>query len=62
MNKKWEFLKGKMNKLTTNSENKNIRDMYRGINEFKRGHQPRNSSVKDQKGDLLRDFHDTLNR
>jgi hypothetical protein len=27
-------------KLATNSKNKNIRDLYRGINEFKRGYQP----------------------
>jgi hypothetical protein len=40
-NKKGEYLKYKMNKLATNSTNKNIKDLYRGINEFKRGYQPR---------------------
>jgi hypothetical protein len=35
-NKKREYLKGKINELGTNSKNKNIRDLYRGINEFKR--------------------------
>jgi hypothetical protein len=35
-NKKREYLKGKINELATNSQNKNIRDLYRG-NEFKRG-------------------------
>jgi hypothetical protein len=34
-NKKREYLKGKINELATNSKDKNIRDMYRGINEFK---------------------------
>jgi hypothetical protein len=36
-NKKGEYLKGKINALETNSENKNIRDLYRGIYDFKRG-------------------------
>jgi hypothetical protein len=35
-NKKREFLKGKINELATKSKNKNIRDLYGGINEFKR--------------------------
>jgi hypothetical protein len=34
-NKKREHLKGKINELETNNKNKNIRDLYRGINEFK---------------------------
>jgi chemotaxis methyl-accepting protein methylase len=45
-NKKREYLKDKINKLATNSKNKNIRDLYRGINEFKKGYQLRNSLVK----------------
>jgi hypothetical protein len=36
-NKKREYLKDKINELETNSKIKNIRDLYRGINEFKRG-------------------------
>jgi hypothetical protein len=35
--------------------NKNIRDVYRGINEFKKVYQPRSNFVKDEKGDLLAD-------
>jgi hypothetical protein len=35
-NKKREHLKDKINELETNNKNKNIRDMYRGINEFNR--------------------------
>jgi hypothetical protein len=34
-NKKWEYLKDKINEFETNSKNKKIRDLYRGINEFK---------------------------
>jgi hypothetical protein len=36
-NKNREYLKDKINELTTNSKNKNIRDLYRDINEFKGG-------------------------
>jgi hypothetical protein len=61
-NKKWEYLKDKINELATDSKNKNIRDLYRGINEFKIGYQPRNSLVKDENGDLLGDSHNILNR
>jgi hypothetical protein len=31
-NKKREYLKDKINELAANSKNKNIRDLYRGIN------------------------------
>ncbi|PNF37156.1 hypothetical protein B7P43_G00417 [Cryptotermes secundus] len=59
-NKK-EYLKGKINKLVMNSKNKNIRDLYRGINDFKRGYQHRKNLVKDRSGDLFTDS-DVLNR
>jgi hypothetical protein len=36
-----------------NVKNKNIRDMDRGINEFRRGYQPRNNLVNDENGNLL---------
>jgi hypothetical protein len=45
-----------------NSKNKNIRDLCREINEFKRGHQPRSNLVKDENGDLLADSNNILNR
>jgi hypothetical protein len=61
-NKKWEYLKDKINELATNTKNKNIRDLYRGINEFKRGYQPRNNLVKDKNGDLLAESKNILNR
>jgi hypothetical protein len=37
-NKKKEYLKYKINEIAMNSKNKNIRDLYKGINEFKRGY------------------------
>jgi hypothetical protein len=40
-----------------NSKNKNIRDLYKVIKEFKRGYQPRNNLMKDENGDLLADSH-----
>jgi hypothetical protein len=40
----------------------NIRDLYRGINEFKRGYQPRNNFMKTENGDLLADSENILNR
>jgi hypothetical protein len=61
-NKKREYLKDKINELESNSRNKNIRDPYRGINEFKKGYQPRTNLVKDERGDLLAKPHKILNR
>jgi hypothetical protein len=31
-----QYLKAKINELATNSKNNSIRDLWRGINEFKR--------------------------
>jgi hypothetical protein len=56
-NKKREYLKDKINELATN-----IRDLYRGINGFKRGYQPRNNLVKDENGNLLADSNNIVNR
>jgi hypothetical protein len=60
-NKKREYLKEKNDELATNSKNKNIRDLYRGKNYFKKGYQPRSNSVEDENGDLLADSY-ILNR
>jgi hypothetical protein len=61
-NKKRGSLKDKMNELALNSKNMNITDPYRGVNEFKRGYQPRNNLVKYENDDLLADCHNILNR
>jgi chemotaxis methyl-accepting protein methylase len=34
-NKKREYLKDRINEFATNNKNKNIRDLYRGINELR---------------------------
>jgi hypothetical protein len=59
--KKREYLKDEVNELATNSKNRNIRDLDRGINGFKRDCQPRSNLVQDENGDLLSDSH-ILNR
>jgi hypothetical protein len=59
---KEEYLKDKINELESESKNKNIRNMYRGINEFKQGYEPGTNFVKDERGDLLADPHKIMNR
>jgi hypothetical protein len=61
-NKYRDYFKEKINELETHSKNKNIRDLYRGINECKKGCQPINNFINDQDGDLLADSHNILNR
>jgi hypothetical protein len=58
---KTEYLKDKINKLATNNRNKNISNLYRGINEFKSNYQPRSTLMEDENGDLLTDSHNILN-
>jgi hypothetical protein len=52
-NKKREYLKDKITETELNSKTKNIRDLYRGITNFKKGYQPKTNLVKDERGDLL---------
>jgi hypothetical protein len=59
-NKKRDYLKGKINEHATNSKNKNIRDLYKGINEFQRVYPPRSNLIKDN--NLLPDSNTILNR
>jgi hypothetical protein len=61
-NKKREYLKDKINELATNSKNENIRDLYRGRDDFKRGCQPKSKLVKDENGDLHEDSHKNFKR
>jgi len=49
------YLRDKIEELETKSKIQNIRDLYRGINYFKKGYQPRCNIVKDEKGDLVAD-------
>jgi hypothetical protein len=61
-NKKREYLKGKINELETNNKNKNITDLYRGVNEFKKGYQLRINNITYENGNLLADPQNVLNR
>lgn len=61
LNETKEYLKEKINELAMNSKN-NIGDLYRGINECKRGYQPRSDLVKNESDDMVADSHNTLNR
>jgi hypothetical protein len=56
------MFKDNIKELESNSKNKNSRHMYRGMNEFKKGYQPRTNLVKDERGDLLADPHKISNR
>jgi hypothetical protein len=55
-NKKKAYLKYKIEEMETNSKINNIRDLYRGINDVKKGYQPRTRIVKDEKGDLVEEL------
>jgi hypothetical protein len=59
--RKREYLKDRIDELATNSKNKNVRDLYRGIIELMKGYQPRSNLEKDENGDLLADSHNILN-
>ena len=56
-NKKKAYLRAEIEELETNSKINNIRDLYRGINDTKKGYQPRTRIVKDEKVDLFADSH-----
>jgi len=61
-NKNKAYMRAKIEEIETNSKIKNIRDLYRGINDFKKGYQPRCNIVKDEKSDLVADSHSSVAR
>jgi len=61
-NKKKDYLRAKIEELEANSKIHNIRDFYRGINDFKKGYKPRCNIVKDEKGDLVADSYSIVGR
>jgi len=61
-NIKTEYLAAKIDKREANSKIKNIRDLYPGISNFKKGYQPRTNRATEEKGDLITDFHSILAR
>jgi len=61
-NKKKDYLKAKIEELETKSKIKNIKDLYGGIDDFKKGCQRRTNIIKDEKDDLVADYHIILVR
>jgi len=61
-NKKTAHLRAKIEEFETNNKIQNIRDLYRGINDFKKGYQPICNIVKDEKCDLVADSHSIMAR
>ena len=61
-NKNKEYLKAKIDELEINGKINNIRDLYRGISDFKKGYQPRTNIVKDEKGNLVTDSRSSVAR
>ena len=61
-NKKKAYLRATIEELETNSKTNNIRDLYRGINDMKKGYQPTTKIVKDEKGDVVADSHSVMAR
>ena len=55
-------MKVKIEELETNSKINNVRDLHKGINDFKKEYQPRTMIVKDEKGDLVADSHSIMAR
>ena len=60
--KKRDYMMAKVNKLEENSKSKNIREMYKGINEFKKGYQPRAYVIKKHDGTIVADTTSILSR
>jgi len=60
--KKKAYIRAKIEELETNSKIKNIRDLYRGNNDFKKGYQHSCNIVKDEKDDLVADSHSIVAR
>jgi hypothetical protein len=54
------YLKAKIEETESNSKIKNIRDLYRGVSDFKKNFQPRTNIEKDEKSDLFADSHSIM--
>ena len=58
--KKCDYMKAKVNKLEQKSTNKDIWEMYKRINEFKKGHQSRAYVIKNHEGTIVADTNSIL--
>ena len=55
-------MKGPLSEIETNSKNKIVRDLYKGIKDFKKGYQARVNVIKNQNEEMLADSNSILNR
>ena len=55
-------MRAKIEELETNIKINNIRDLYKGINDMKKGYQHRTRIVNDEKVDFVADFHSIMAR
>ena len=55
-------MKAEIDELETNNKVKNNRDCHRGVSDIKKGYQPKNNLVEDEKGDVVADSHSILAR
>jgi hypothetical protein len=60
--RKRDYMKAKFKNLEENSKDKNIREMYKGIIEFKKGYQPCAYVIKKYDGITVADTTSTLSR
>ena len=60
--KKRDYMTVKVNKLEENSKNKNIREMYKENNDFKKGYQPHAYVIKKHDGTIVADTTSILSR
>ena len=60
-NKKRDYLKGKLSEIETNSKNRNITNLYKGIKDFKNGYQARVNVIKNENKEFY-DSNSILNR
>ena len=60
-NKKRQYLKRKIEEINENCQNNNVRDMYKGINNFRKGFQATTEMVKDENDNLITDSSGVLN-
>jgi hypothetical protein len=60
--KKREWEKEKIVEIEDNRRQKNVREMYKGINSTKKGFQSKSNTVRDEKGDLIADRDGLLGR
>ena len=61
-NKKKAYLSAKIEELENNNKIPNIRDLYRGNSDFKKGYQPTCNIVNGEKSDYLADSHGIVAR